>query len=231
MKENNDLDKSFDDEQYLLTYNKLVSFGYVTDKNDKKQYCHLMMREENLEENLVFRRCNVNSDVSLLKESLFQLKRPSEKKENFKSENKEDGLVEYNSLFNLYHIVSKKYLTIEKNSSKNYILKLIAEESQVTPFSIKKIVDSKSNSTAVIMSQIVYLSGYIKEKSQYYFIDIKLQYKEKNNKSDELVTRVSTKESGANSNFLDDTLGINEHTENIKILRTTHSSLGRFFIR
>jgi len=191
-KENNSVNETVDDK---LTFNKLISFGFVTDRNEKRRMCHLLMRKEDLEEELVFQRCNVNSDVALLKESLFQLKRTSEKKENFKNNIVEDVCVEYNSLFNLYHVVSKKYLTIEKNSSKTYNLKLNPDVSHVTPFSIKRIVDSKSNTTSVKMNEIVYLCGYIKEKSQYYFMDVKMQYDDKVKDEIQSGTRISTKES------------------------------------
>ena len=207
----------------ILTYDNLISFGFVTEKNDMRKNCHLIIRKQDLEEGLVFQRCNINSDVGLLKESLFQIKRPVEKKEKITSDNKSNEKVDYNSFFNLYHIVSKKYLTIEKNSSKNYILKLVSDEVGITSFNFKTIVETKSTSTAVMMSQFVYLCGYIKEKSQYYFIDVKLDYTDKIKFSEiNSVTRNSTKE------YKESTTSSLETTLKIKLTQNRNSKVCLF---
>ena len=39
------------------------------------------------------------------------------------------------------------------------------------PFCFKKIIDSKSGQNSVLFNQIVYLSAYIKEKVQYFYVN------------------------------------------------------------
>ena len=69
-------------------------------------------------------------------------------------------------------MVSKKFLSKDKMSgNNNYKLKLVENEILAAPFTFKKIVDTKSAITYITFNQIIYLSIYVKEKAQYYFIN------------------------------------------------------------
>lgn len=161
--------------QGVIVCDSIISLTLVTDSRDKR-YNYNLMRSESLEGNIIFRRCNTVSDVGFVKESLFLI--------DSKRETTSDGLlveeeqekkyenIIYNGLFTLQHYLSKKFLVAHKNNSNNnYSLKLIEDEALATSFSLKRIVENKSSQINVHFNQIIYISAYIKEKSQYYYLN------------------------------------------------------------
>lgn len=158
-----------------ILYDSIISLGLVTDNQDKR-YKYFMMRSESLDGNLLIRRCNPHSDTSLIKESLFLIRHLKESSfEGISTENEQDKNqreVAYNSLFILQHLISKKFLAKRKNSSNNtYSLRLVEKEESSMPFTLKRIVDNKSAQSNINYNNIIYLSVYVKEKSQYYFVN------------------------------------------------------------
>jgi hypothetical protein len=158
-----------------ILYDSIISLGLVTDNRDKR-YTYFMMRSESLDGNLIIRRCNPHSDTSLIKESLFLIRHLKESStDGISLENEQDKNqreVAYNSLFILQHLISKKFLAKSKNSSNNsYSLRLVEKEALSMPFTLKRIVDNKSAQSNIHYNNIIYLSVYVKEKSQYYFVN------------------------------------------------------------
>lgn len=163
------------DSQGVILFDSIISLNLATDSREKR-YNYYMMRSESLEGNIILKRCNSNSDISLIKESLFLIKHLRERTSDGISleniEEKKNNQIIYNSLFTLQHYISKKYLMIQKNNSNNnYSLKLVDDDEQAIPFSFKRIVDNKSTHANIYFNQIIYLSVYIKEKSQYYYLN------------------------------------------------------------
>ena len=165
------------DEFKIIHFDSVISLSLVTENLEKKRALYVM-RLESLDETIFLRKCNPISDFCMIKESLFIIRKISEQAINESSlPLNETELIEarrlnYNQNFILQHMVSKKFLSKDKMSgNNNYKLKLVENEILAAPFTFKKIVDTKSAITYITFNQIIYLSIYVKEKAQYYFIN------------------------------------------------------------
>ena len=183
----NDDENSNNDMNYIF-FNSLVSIKLVSEKNIKHSSDFYIVRMENLDQSLILKKCDTPLiQYSDLKESLFYIRNieeslnifgnknnkiPSTKRQNFKEYlfNKNVKL-NFNQNFLLQHMISKKFISIEKlHGNDNYILKLVSEvEKAITfPFSLKRINASYDFLT---YKNIVYISIYNKEKGQNYYIN------------------------------------------------------------
>jgi hypothetical protein len=69
-------------------------------------------------------------------------------------------------------MISKKFLSKDKMSgNNNFKLKLVDNERLAVPLTFKKIVDTRTSLNYITFNQIIYLSVYIKEKAQYYYVN------------------------------------------------------------
>ena len=160
------------DNKYVL-FDSVISLSLVTENMEKKRTQYLM-RLESLDETIHLRKCNPLSDFCLIKESLFVIRHMREGSIDVAAESSNDVSVEvnYNQHFILQHMISKKFLSKDKlQGNNNYQLKLVDNESLAIPFTFKKIVDTRSTQNKIEFNQIIYLSVYIKEKAQYYYVN------------------------------------------------------------
>ena len=161
--------------KYVL-FDSVISLSLVTENMEKKRTQYLM-RLESLDETIHLRKCNPLSDFCLIKESLFVIRHMRENAvdesvPNTSSPGDQSTEVNYNQHFILQHMVSKKFLSKDKlQGNNNYQLKLVDNENFAIPFTFKKIVDTRSTQNRIQFNQIIYLSVYIKEKAQYYYVN------------------------------------------------------------
>ena len=178
-------DDSTNEADYIY-YNSLVSIKLVSDQPKDKDF--YMLRMENLDQSLILKRCDTPLlQYSDLKESLFYIRNIDEclnifgNKNNNPSINKRQNLKEYvfkndcklnfNQNFILQHLMSKKFISIEKvQGTDNYMLKLVVsvEKALTFPFSFKRI---NSSNEFLTYKNIVYISIYNKEKGQNYYLN------------------------------------------------------------
>ena len=160
----------------ILHFDSVISLSLVTESLEKKRSLYVM-RLESLDETMLLRKCNPLSDFSSIKESLFIIRRIREQANDEplplnEAENIQALRVNYNQNFILQHMVSKKFLSKDKMSgNNNYKLKLVEKENLAVPFTFRKIVDTRSSITYITYNQIIYLSVYVKEKAQYYYVN------------------------------------------------------------
>ena len=180
-----------DDEKIdYIYYNSLISIKLVSENTHPSHKDFYMIRKENLEQSLILKRCETPLlQYSDIKESIFYIRNIDEclniygNKSNNLSNNKQQNLKEYifkndsklnfNQNFILQHLMSKKFVTIEKiQGMDNYNLKLVTEiEKAITfPFSFKRI---NSSNEFLSYRNIIYISIYNKEKGQNYYINQK----------------------------------------------------------
>ena len=164
------------DEYSIIHYDSVISLSLVTETLEKKRALYIM-RLESLDETMLLRKCNPLSDFCMIKESLFVIKKIKEHVNDIilpinEMENIESLRINYNQNFILQHLVSKKYLSKDKmTGNNNYKLKLVENEQLAVPFTFRKIVDSRTTLTYITFNQIIYLSVFIKEKAQYYYVN------------------------------------------------------------
>ena len=169
-------------ENLFIHFNSLITISSISETNINK-FSKYLIRIENLEQTLIFKKCLVPlSDFSDLKESLFYIREKDDEDYNKEIENKnnntnneeslENKRINYNKPFILQHMISKKYISIENlQGIKNYSLKLTSNKSQAVPFELKRIHETRNSQEYLTFKQSFYLSIYIKEKDQSYFIN------------------------------------------------------------
>ena len=169
-------------ENLFIHFNSLITISSISETNINK-FSKYLIRIENLEQTLIFKKCLVPlSDFSDLKESLFYIREKDDEDYNKEIENKnnntnneeslENKRINYNKPFILQHMISKKYISIENlQGTKNYSLKLTSNKSQAVPFELKRIHETRNSQEYLTFKQSFYLSIYIKEKDQSYFIN------------------------------------------------------------
>ena len=180
-------DDDENDTNYIF-YNSLISIKLVSENMLPHHKDFYMLRMENLDQSLILKRCETPLlQYSDLKESLFYIRNIDEclnifgNKGGNSSANKRQNLKEYvfksnvkinfNQNFLLQHMISKKFISIEKiQGTDNYMLKLVTEVEKAIafPFSFKRI---NSSYEFLTYKNIVYISIYNKEKGQNYYIN------------------------------------------------------------
>ena len=155
-------------EDEIIHFDSVISLSLVTETLEKKRALYVM-RLESLDETILLRKLNPLSDFSMIKESLFIIRKIREQE----IDEPIQGLrVNYNQNFILQHMISKKFLSKDKISgNNNYKLKLVDNENLAVHLTFKKIVDTRTALNYIKFTQIVYLSVYIKEKAQYYYVN------------------------------------------------------------
>ena len=171
----------------FIHYNSLISLKLLSD------HYHLhskyIIRMENLEQTLLLKLCESPLlEYSDLKESFFYIRDIDEylsiygKKKiddslnnqyiNQTDDLKEEAILKFNDNFFLQHMMSKKFISIEKlQGNDNYSLKLVVEAENAVKFAFKMINETRSSLESLTFNNIVYLSVYNKEKGQFYFIN------------------------------------------------------------
>ena len=172
-------------------YNSLISLKLVSNHYYHSQY---LIRMENLEENLLLKLCKSPLiEQTDLKESLFFIRDIDECQSIYGKKRLDDTLnskyilqninlketsflnnskLNFNQRFFLQHMMSKKFITIEKlQGNDNYSLKLVVEVESAMPFCFNRISETRSPLEPLIYKNIVYLSVYNEEKGQFYFIN------------------------------------------------------------
>ena len=177
-----------DEDVDYIYYNSLISLKLVSETTHPSHKDFYMIRKENLEQSLILKRCETPLlEYADLKESLFYIRNIDEclniygnkstnisnneqhnmKEYVFKNENK----LNFNQNFILQHLMSKKFLTIDKiQGTDNYILKLVTEieKAIIFPFSFKRM---NASNEFLSYKNIVYISIFNKEKGQNYYIN------------------------------------------------------------
>ena len=162
-------------------YNSLISIGEIPETGNSKTSKYLV-RMENIEQSLILKPCSSPlSEFSDLKESLFFIREIEEENisylqneslNSFKDEIMDEKKVNYGQHFILQHMISRKYIYIEKLPNNNYNLKLTADRNIAVPFSLKRIQEARTSQEFLTFKQSFYINIYIKEKDKYYFINI-----------------------------------------------------------
>ena len=109
-----------------IDFDSIISLSLVTEKQHKRSEFYLM-RSEFLEGTMIIKSCNPFSDISLIKESLFIIRRPKEMSIDgitLESEqDKKNSEIIYNKQFSLQHLISKKFLAKDNFYSLHLVLK------------------------------------------------------------------------------------------------------------
>ena len=168
-------------ENLYIYYNSLVSISSISETNINR-YSKYLIRIENLEQTLLFKKCLVPlSDFSDLKESLFYIRECDDEDEDDNDENndndngketKENKRLNYNKKFILQHMLSKKFISLEiLPGNNNYNLRLTSNKDSAIPFIVKRIHETRNSQELLTFNESFYLSIYIKEKEQFYYIN------------------------------------------------------------
>ncbi len=130
------------EEQQIIHFDSVISLILVTETLEKKGALYVM-RLESLDETILLRKLNPLSDFSMIKESLFIIRRIREQEIDDPLplndlENIHGLRVNYNQNFILQHMISKKFLSKDKMSGNNtFKLKLVENENLAVPLTFK----------------------------------------------------------------------------------------------
>ena len=162
-------------------YNSLISIGEIPETGNSKTSKYLV-RMENIEQSLILKPCSSPlSEFSDLKESLFFIREIEEENisylqneslNSFKDEIMDEKKVNYGQHFILQHMISRKFICIEKLPNNNYNLKLTSDKNIAVPFCLKRIQEARTSQEFLTFKQSFYINIYIKEKDKYYYINI-----------------------------------------------------------
>jgi len=162
-------------------YNSLISIGEIPESRNSKTSKYLV-RMENIEQTLILKPCaSPLFEFSDLKESLFFIREIEEENvsylqneslNSFKDEIMDEKKVNYGQHFILQHMISRKFICIEKLPNNNYNLKLTSNKNNAVPFCLKRIQEARTFQEFLTFKQSFYINIYIKEKDKYYFINI-----------------------------------------------------------
>ena len=169
-----------------IYYNSLISISEVPESGNSK-FSKYLVRMENLEQTLILKPCSSRLfEFSDLKESLFFIREIEEVNISYfekerklinnydidlndnKDEIMDEKKVNYGQHFILQHMISRKYIYIEKLPNNNYNLKLTADRNIAVPFSLKRIQEARTSQEFLTFKQSFYINIYIKEKDKYY---------------------------------------------------------------
>ena len=161
-------------------YNSLISIGEIPETGNSKTSKYLV-RMENIEQSLILKPCSSPlSEFSDLKESLFFIREIEEENisylqneslNSFKDEIMDEKKVNYGQHFILQHMISRKFICIEKLPNNNYNLKLTSDKNIAVPFCLKRIQEARTSQEFLTFKQSFYINIYIKEKDKYYFLN------------------------------------------------------------
>ena len=168
-------------ENLYIYYNSLVSISSISETNINR-YSKYLIRIENLEQTLLFKKCLVPLyDFSDLKESLFYIREygdedededDNEENDDDSKDNNENKRLNFSQKFILQHMLSKTYISLEiLPGNNNYNLKLTSNKDTAVPFILKRIHETRDSQEFLTFKESFYLSIYIKEKEQYYYIN------------------------------------------------------------
>ena len=215
-----------------ILYNTLISLRLISEHLHYHHHDKYLVRMDDLEQRLKFKLCKSPLlEYYDLKESLFFIRDIDECQSIYghkKSDNsfnsqyfeqynslKETGFsnnskLNFNHTFYLQHMMSKKFITMEKIQGNNsHTLKLVSEVERAVPFSFKKINETRSSIESLSYKNIVYLSIYDKEKGQFYFVSSAISAKnnpelnEESNNNSEYEKEGLNKEKKGKSSFSD----------------------------
>ena len=183
---------SKDKDKFSIKYNSLVTLSILSQEYENSNLGKYLVTEENLEHSLNFKLCKKPLlEYSDLKESLFYLRKVDEcisnyglsENEAFKKNKKENNLskelgflsresIRQNNHFYLQHMVSKKFVCIEKTKDNKFALKLLKNIDNAATFLLIKINKKRNSKDFLSTKEIFYLALYIKveEEDLFYYI-------------------------------------------------------------
>ena len=196
---------SKDNDKFSIKYNSLVTLSILSQEYENANVGKYLITEENLEHSLNFKLCKKPLlEYSDLKESLFYLRKVDEcisnyglsESETFKKNKKENNLskelgflsresIRQNNHFYLQHMVSKKFVCVEKTQDNKFALKLLKNIDNVATFLLIKINKKRNSKDFLSSKEIFYLALYIKveEEDLFYYIQDDKNPINKNNRT------------------------------------------------
>ena len=180
-------------ENLYVYYNSLISIGSINETGSTL-YSKYLVRMENLEQTLLLKKCQVPlSEFTDLKESLFFIREIEENKssslynkkiihnknlnDDVNSNEKDDEYIKekrvnYNQQFILQHMISKNFISVENMpGNNNYSLKLTSDINTAAPFILERIHETRSLQEFLTFKQSFYISVFVKEKDQYFYVN------------------------------------------------------------
>ena len=196
---------SKDKDQFSIKYNSLVTLSILSQEYENSNLGKYLVTEENLEHSLNFKLCKKPLlEYSDLKESLFYLRKVDEcisnyglsENETLKKNKKENNVskelgflsresIRQNNHFYLQHMVSKKFVCVEKTQENKFVLKLMKNIDNAAKFLLIKINKKRNSKDFLSTKEIFYLALYIKveEEDLFYYIQDDKNPFNKNNKT------------------------------------------------
>ena len=196
---------SEDNDKFSIKYNSLVTLSILSQEYENSNVGKYLITEENLEHSLNFKLCKKPLlEYSDLKESLFYLRKVDEcisnyglsESETFKKNKKENNVskefgflsresIRQNNHFYLQHMVSKKFVCIEKTQDNKFALKLLKNIDNAATFLLIKINKKRNSKDFLSSKEIFYLALYIKveEEDLFYYIQDDKNPINKNNRT------------------------------------------------
>lgn len=183
---------SKDKNKFYIKYNSLVTLSILSQEYENSNLGKYLVTEENLEHSLNFKLCKKPLlEYSDLKESLFYLRKIDECISNYgisdngtlKKNKKENNMakelgflsresIRQNNHFYLQHMVSKKFVCVEKTQDNKFVLKLMKNIENAATFLLIKINKKRNSKDFLSTKEIFYLALYIKveEEDVFYYI-------------------------------------------------------------
>ena len=172
-----------------IRYNSLVTIGISVNKSESSAETKYLMRIENLDQALGFHFSSKPLIGNFeLEESFFYIRDLGECLSDYserKSDQQQNNIakelrfvvnskIKYNKKFILQHMMSKKFVAIEKNTDQNnfqdtYNLKLVNDVSIAAPFIFKKINEAKTSDYVNFLHKF-YLKLYMQKEDQFYYV-------------------------------------------------------------
>ena len=196
---------SKDKDKFSIKYNSLVTLSILSQEYENSNLGKYLVTEDNLEHSLNFKLCKKPLlEYSDLKESLFYLRKVDEcisnyglsENEALKKNKKENNLstelgflsresIRQNNHFYLQHMVSKKFVCVEKTQDNKFVLKLLKNIDNAATFLLIKINKKRNSKDFLSTKEIFYLALYIKveEEDLFYYIQDDNNPINKNNKT------------------------------------------------
>ena len=184
---------SKDKDKFSIKYNSLVTLSILSQEYENSNLGKYLVTEENLEHSLNFKLCKKPLlEYSDLKESLFYLRKVDEcisnyglsENEALKKNKKENNVakelgflsresIRQNNHFYLQHMVSKKFVCVEKTQDNKFALKLLKNIDNAATFLLIKINKKRNSKDFLSIKEIFYLALYIKVEEEDLFFYIR----------------------------------------------------------
>ena len=173
----------------FIHYNSLISLTITSQDFEKSNKSKILFAEDNLENSLYFKsykkplieyidligsyfyirnveECKANSNLCENNNNKSSRKRENTSKElvYISKEN-----LHQNSEFYLQHMMSKKFVSLERAQDNNIILKLLKNIDNAAIFTLRKINVKRNLKEFLTTKEIYYLSLYLKEEDIFFY--------------------------------------------------------------